>query len=278
MEKEKKVGRIVVITGASSGIGLKTKEIFEKNGNIVLTLARTNRENCDNFYKCDVSDDENVKQVFSDIKEKFGKIDVLVNNAGFGVSGAIELTPASDIKNIVDVNIMGVISCTKYALPLMSKGSKIINISSVCAMFPLPYRTFYCMTKSAVNSFTYGLKMECKPLGIEVCCVCPGDTKTNFTKNRVKIYDSNDRYGDRILQATNGIDSRENKRMKVDVVAKVVFKLSCKHSLPCHVIVGAKYKFLHFIMRFFPINMLLNVTERFFGGHKKNKNKTQKGT
>ncbi len=268
---KKNSGRIVVITGASSGIGLKAKEFFEKNGDVVLTLARTNRENCDNFFMCDVSNDDNVKQVFEEIKSKFGKIDVLVNNAGFGVSGAIELTPFSDIKKIVDVNIIGVVSCTRYALPLMSRGGKIINVSSVCAMFPLPYRTFYCMTKSAVSSFSYGLRMECKPLGIEVACVCPGDTKTNFTKNRVKIYDTNDRYGDRILQATSGIDGREDKRMDANTVARVIFKLSNKRSLPCQVIVGGKYKFLHFIMRFFPLNALLKVTERHFGGHKKQK-------
>lgn len=272
MKKNKKnAGRIVVITGASSGIGLRTKELFEQNGDIVVTLARTNRDNCDNFYLCDVSDDKNVEQVFSLIKEKFGKIDILVNNAGFGVSGAIELTPMDDIRKIVDVNIMGVVNCTKYALPLIGRGGKIINISSVCAMFPLPYRTFYCMTKSAVNSFSYGLKMECKPLGIEVGCVCPGDTKTNFTKNRVKIYETNARYGDRILQATSGIDSREDKRMSVDVVAKVVFNLSNRRSLPCHTIVGTKYKFLHFLMRFFPLSALIRATERLFGGHKKTK-------
>lgn len=270
----KKSKRIVVITGASSGIGLKTKELFEQNGDIVLTLARTNRENCNNFFMCDVSNDENVKNVFDEIKEKFGKIDILINNAGFGVSGAIELTPMSDIRKIVDVNIMGVVSCTKYALPLINKGGKIINISSVCAMFPLPYRTFYCMTKSAVSTFSYGLKMECKPLGIEVGCVCPGDTKTNFSKNRVKIFETNERYGDRISQATNGIDNREDKRMSVDIVAKVVFKLSNKRKLPCYTIVGGKYKALNFLMRFFPLSMLLNKTERLFGGHK---NKNTKG-
>lgn len=260
--------RIVVITGATSGIGLATKKLFEANGDIVITLARHNPDNIDNFFECDVSNEQIVKECFDNIGKTFKRIDVLICNAGFGVSGATELIDSKDINGIIDCNLLGAIYCYKYALPYIKEGGKIINISSVCAFFPLPYRTLYCASKSALNTFSLGVRMECKPLNIQVCSVCPGDTKTNFTKNRVKIYQTNERYGERIKKATEGIDNNEDKRMPASKVAKVVFKLCNKSKLKPYVIVGFKYKMLNFMMRFLPQSALLFFTEKFFGGHK----------
>lgn len=265
------MGKIVVITGATSGIGKVTREMFERNGDIVCSLARHDDGESKNFYACDVSNEQNVKEVFKKIGQQFGKIDILINNAGFGISGALELIDSEQITKMYDVNLFGTIYCYKYALKYMPKGSKIINISSACALFPLPYRGYYCSSKSAVSMLSNCMRMECKPLGIDVVAVCPGDVKTNFTKNRVKNYETNERYGDRIKNATEGIDGREDKRMKPECVAKKLVKISNKKKTKPYYIVGAKYKFLNFMMRFFPVSALLHFTEKFFGGHKKPK-------
>lgn len=266
---KEKIIRNVVITGGTSGIGKSCVDYFLQKGDNVIVLARKNPDNLPNFYACDVADEKQVMQVFSTIGTKYTKIDVLVNNAGLGISGAIELVDDKTSKNMFDVNYFGVINCYKYALPFMDKGSTVINLSSVCAFFPLPYRGLYCASKSAVNMLTYSQRMECKPFGVKVTAVCPGDVKTNFTKNRVKIFETNERYGDRIKIAAESIDSKQDERMEPIVVAKVVYKQSKKKNPKPYTIVGTKYKFLNFAMRFLPLNWLLHFTEKFFGGHKK---------
>ncbi len=275
--RKKKEKRVVVITGASSGIGLKLSKLYRDLGDEVISISRTNRENVNNFYSCDVGREEDVKLVFTKIANDFKKIDILVNNAGFGLSGALELTRSEDIKNLFDVNFFGAFYSYKYALPYMHEGSKIINISSVCAFFPLPYRGVYCASKSALNSLFLSARMECAPLKIQITNICPGDTKTNFTKNRVKNLSTNSRYENRIENATGKIDGRENKRMSVDKVAKKIYKIGEKKKLPPYKIIGFKYKFLYFLMRFFPLNTLLHFTEKFFGGRDTNKGGNTRG-
>ena len=265
----KTITRNVVITGGTSGIGKACKEYFESKGDNVIILARKNPENLSNFYVCDVTDEQQVMQTFATIGAKYAYIDVLVNNAGFGVSGAIELVDEKSNKDMMDVNYFGVINCYKYALPFMKKGASVINISSVCAMFPLPFRGLYCASKAAVNMLTYSQRMECMPFGVKVSAVCPGDVKTNFTKNRVKNFDTNERYGDRIKNAAESIDSKEDKRMQPIVVAKAIYKVSKKRKPKPYIIVGTKYKILNFAMRFLPLNWLLHFTSKFFGGFKK---------
>lgn len=270
MQKDRK--RVVVITGASMGLGLEMGKIYKSHGDYVIGLARSEPKESnifDSFFLCDVGDEETVKKTVDKISQEYNNIDILINNAGFGLSGALELTPSEDIQKILNVNVLGCIYVYKYALPLLKEGSKIINISSVCAFFPLPYRSLYCGSKAALNSIFFGVKMECKPLGIEVTNICPGDIKTNFTKNRVKIKDTSNRYSDRIANATNMLDNREDKRMKVGSVANKIYKISNKAKFKAYYIIGAKYRVLNFLMRFFPFGVLLHFTEKFFGGHKK---------
>ena len=142
------MSRIVVITGASSGIGSELKKLFEGVGDTVLTISRS--EGDENHYMADVSHDIKIRQVFNDIKEKYGKVDILINNAGVGMSGVTELLPLEDIEKVVNVNMYGVLNCVRSALPIMSEGAKIINMSSAMALFPVPFRAIYGAVKSAV--------------------------------------------------------------------------------------------------------------------------------
>ena len=260
--------RNIVITGGTSGIGKACLEKFLSSGDNVIVLARKNPDKLKNFVKCDVSNFEEVKNAFLEIKKQFDTIDVLISNAGYGLSGAIELVDNKEIEGLFDVNLFGVVNCYKCALPLMKKGSLIINMSSACAFFPLPFRGLYCSSKSAVNMLTYSMKMECEPFGVKVCAVCPGDVKTNFTKNRIKNFDTNDRYADRNKNATSKVDGREEKRMKPEKVANLVYKVSKKSRVKPYYIVGFKYRALKFAMRFLPLSSLLFFTSKIFGGKK----------
>lgn len=262
--------RVVIITGGDSGIGKQTANLFKQSKDIVYILDKTEKKE-ENYYTCDVSNEHQVKEIICEIGLKHRKIDIVINCAGYGVSGALELIDTKTMEGIFDVNTKGTYIVTKYAIKYMTKGSKIINIASACALFALPYRGLYCASKSAVNMLSLSFNMELKPLGIDVCSICPGDVKTNFTKNRVKIFETNERYGNRIANAAYSIDKNHNKRMDADVVAKAIFKVANKRKVKPMKIVSGKIKFLYFISKFIPLSLFIKLTEKFFGGHKEYK-------
>lgn len=261
------MNKVVVITGGSSGIGKATCELFTKNGDIVYILARS-VETSGNNYKCDVSCEEDVKFAIEDIAKKHGKIDILVNNAGYGISGALELTSTEQMERIFDVNTKGIFLTCKYAIKYMEKGSSIINISSTCALFPVPFRSLYCASKSATNMLSLGYAMELKESKIKVCTICPGETKSEFTKNRVKNFATNERYGNRIANASYSIDKKDDKRMPAIKVAKVIFKMANKRKPKAMKIVSGKMKFLYFAYKLLPMSIWIKLTNKMFGGYK----------
>ena len=260
------MNKIVVITGGTSGIGLALKTLYEQNGDTVITMSkRETGEN--NHYSVDMSDEDSVKNAFLDIGEKFKKIDVLINSAGFGMSGITELIETSDIKNLTEVNYYGTLYAVRSSLKFMEKGAKIINIASAMALFPVPFRAIYGSVKSAVLTLSFALKMELAPLGILVTAICPGDIKTNFTKNRVKNFKTSERYGNRLESATIKSDSREEKRIPCEKCAKQIYNKIKKNHLKPFYIIGNKYKFLYFLTKFTPKSWLLSMTEKLYGGN-----------
>ncbi len=266
---KKRESKIIVITGASSGIGKCTADMYRAKGETVINLSREKEIGYEEYsIVCDVSKEDMVQSAFKIIGEKYGKIDILINCAGFGVSGALELIPSDTFKNIMDVNLMGVYYCSKYALPFMTKGAKIINISSALGLWSVPFRGMYCTSKAAVLSFTYAQRLELCEAGIDVCAICPGDVKSNFCKNRVKNFDTNERYGERINRAVGFVDRHESKRMPPERVAKVILKQSYKRKSKPMSIVSTKYNICYFLLRFFPISFQLKMINLIFGGGK----------
>ena len=261
--------KIVIITGATSGIGRELKHRFEKDGSIVYALSLENLDNESNFIKCNITNETEINSAIEYIVQKHGKIDVLVNNAGYGLFGAAEILPTEQVEKQMDTNFLGAYMMSKECLKYMQKGAKIINISSACALFPLPYRSMYCVSKAAVSTFTDCLKMELKPLNIDVTAICPGDIKTPFIKNKVKIIETNEKYQDRIQNACDYVDSKNDKRMTIDYAVGKIYKIANKCKLKPMYIIGGKYKMLYFLTRFAPKSWYLNIVEKHFGGHKK---------
>ena len=259
------MNRIVVITGGTSGIGLDLKKLFVANGDIVLTLS-TRVIDDEMHYSVDMANQAQVTQAIQSIANKYGKIDILINNAGFGMSGITELIDFDEIKRLTEVNYYGVLYTTRASLKYMDKGSKIINISSAMALFPVPFRSIYGSIKAAVLNLSLSLRMELAPLGIDVVAICPGDIKTNFTQNRIKDFKTNERYGNRLKSATAQCDGRESKRIPSDKCAKAIFKKVNKTKTKPYYIIGGKYKVLNFITKITPKSWLLKITNRFYGG------------
>jgi len=260
------MNKIIVITGASSGIGKETAQIFKGLNDIVINISRTVEEN-EIGYSCDVTNEEGIKDVFEKIYEKYGKIDALINNAGYGLSGASELLPVEKVRHLFDVNVIGTVICSKYAMPILKENGHIVNISSAMALFPLPFRTMYSASKAAVLNISYGMRMEVNDFKINVSAICPGDVKTNFTKNRVKFFETNEKYGKRIENAASGLDDKEEKKMPANKVASVIVKQCYKNKTKPMVIVGGKYKVLYFISRIVPFSWVLKVIDNCFGGN-----------
>lgn len=259
------MNRTIVITGGTSGIGLALKEKFEKKGDKVITFSIDESDN-PNHYQGSVAHEIKVNQVFNDIFEKHGKIDMLINCAGFGMSAITEIAPMDKITAVMDVNFYGTLYCSRAALRYMSEGARIVNMSSAMALFPVPFKSIYGAAKSAVLSLSFAMKMELAPAGIDVVAICPGDTKTNFTKNRIKEFETTERYGDRLKNATEHHESKENKRMSVKFVANQIYRLINKKKTKPFYIVGGKYKMLYFLTRLTPKSLLINMTGKKLGG------------
>lgn len=248
------MSKIAIVTGASSGIGKCEKARLEEAGYKVYNFSRHNHEGGTNFVEVDVTNRAAVFEAVNKLVETEGHIDLLVNNAGFGIAGAIETTPEELAKSQLEVNFWGMVNCTQAVLPHMraQKGGRIINTSSVAAVFSIPFQAFYSCSKAAINSFTSALRNEVKDFGITACAVMPGDIKTGFTKNRIKTeetkaYDNQDR-------SIGVMEKDEINGMSPDVVAKLVKKLALKKHVKPLYTVGAKYKLLVFISRFFSHN------------------------
>lgn len=257
---------VVVITGASSGIGLETARLFAKDSNnFVYALNRSEvKEDYINWIKCDVSDTSSISKAIELITSKHSNIDILINNAGMGISGAVEYHTEDEIRRIIDVNLVGLINVSRLSLPYMKKGSKIINVSSVAGLISIPYQTLYSVSKSGVLAFSNGLRNEVRPLGIKVTSILPGDTKTNFTQNREKSID-NGRYGKRIENSVRKMEKDETNGVSALKVAKKVYKVSKKKNPNTYYVVGFSYAFLVFLSRILPKRLVNWIIFKIYG-------------
>ncbi|HOR17827.1 MAG TPA: SDR family NAD(P)-dependent oxidoreductase [Bacilli bacterium] len=259
--------RVVVITGGSSGIGETTARYLSHRGDIVYSLSRTKKDIFGIHYlECDVTSIEQVRDSFIKIIGQTGKIDVVINNAGIGIGGPVENTKMESIKQIINVNMMGVFNVCKIAIPYLkiSRG-KIINIGSVAGELTIPFQTFYSVTKSAIMAYSEGLALELKPFGVKVTCILPGDTKTSFTKNRENEVDINKEYSVRYYKSITKMEEDEKNGMLPIAVSKVIYRTIKKKNPGVKVVVGFSYRFLLFLKRFLPERLVLYILYKMYG-------------
>ena len=180
--------KIILITGASSGIGKDTALQLIKEGHIVYGAARRVEKMQDlvaaggKAIKMDVTREEDVKATVQQVLKEQGKIDVLFNNAGYGLFGAVELITIEEARRQFDVNIFGLARMTKEVIPLMREQGKgtIINMSSVGGKVYSPFGAWYHSTKHALEGWSDCLRLELKPFNIDVVLIEPGAIATEF--------------------------------------------------------------------------------------------------
>lgn len=173
----------LLITGASSGIGKAAAALFAERGYQVFDLSRRGT------IPCDVTDEASVQRAVAEVMRRTDHIDVLILNAGFGISGPAECTPVEDVRRQMDVNFTGAVAVVQQVLPYMRqrRQGRIIFTSSVAAILPIPYQSFYSASKAAINAFALALQNEVRDYGICVSVLMPGDVRTGFTAARKKV-------------------------------------------------------------------------------------------
>lgn len=253
------MNKVVIITGGSSGIGLCTAAALRDRGCKVYELSRRDSEVAGiTHIKCDITDEAQIAAAVGQVMAENGRIDILINNAGFGISGAVEFTNTTDVRRLFDVNFFGMVRMNRAVLPLMRRqgGGRIVNLSSVAAPVPIPFQTYYSAGKAAVNSYTMALSNEVKPFGITVCAVMPGDIKTGFTSARQKNIAGDDIYGGRITRSVAGMEKDEQTGMDPAKAGAFIASVALKNSRKPLYTIGFGYKCAVFLTKILPARWL----------------------
>src|ERR687894_573294 len=192
-------GKVAVVTGASSGIGEATvMELASRGASVVAAarsvdkledLARRTAAYGVRIAETDVADRNSVEAMVEQVVAAFGSLDVLVNNAGLGLSGRVAELRAEDLRYVFEVNTIGPLHCIRAALPHMGRGGRIINVSSVVGRRSVPKVGGYCATKFALNALSDALRVEIAERGVTVTSVYPGTTRTAFRDNSRRTKD-----------------------------------------------------------------------------------------
>lgn len=220
--------RVILITGASSGMGYETAKLLGQQGHIVYAAARRVKpmEGLKEFgvipVKLDVTDDKNNIEVVEKIISEQKRIDVLINNAGYGLYGPVEDVTMEDARYQFDVNIFGLAHITKEVLPYMRKqqSGRIINLSSMGGKVYTPLGAWYHATKHALEGWSDCLRLEVKQFGIDVVLIEPGLIKTNFISvvaDKMEKYIEGSAYNKLIDPYIKMMNSPQMAKMGTDV-------------------------------------------------------------
>lgn len=247
--------KTAIVTGANSGIGRCTAIALKNAGCIVYDFSRRDIpvEGIKHI-KVDVTDESSIESAVNQVIINEGKIDILVNCAGFGISGAVEFTTTAAAKSQFEVNFFGMVNMNKAVIPYMRKNNsgRIVNISSVAAVAHIPFQTFYSASKAATESYTCALDNEVRPFGISVTAIEPGDICTEFTQARQKSFDGDDVYNGKISRSVSGMEKDEQKGMKPEIAGDYIAKIALKKNVKPIYAIGTSYKILSVLCKTFP--------------------------
>ena len=213
-----------------------------------------------------MTDEEQVRRAIQQIAAREKHIDIVINNAGFGISGAIEYTDTEEAKRQFDVNFFGMVRVNRAVLPIMHRQGygRIINMSSVAAPIAIPFQAYYSASKAAVRTYSMALYSEVKPYGIEVCAIMPGDIATGFTAARRKNPDGDKEYGGRISRSVAVMEHDEQTGITAETAGKYVAEKAIRPRVPVLCTLGGKYKLFVFLTRLLPTKALVELVGKIY--------------
>ncbi len=224
--------KVVLITGASSGIGKSIGEFLTEKGFKVYGTSRNPEKYSDSKFELltlDVRNPESIQIAITHIIKFSNRIDVVINNAGVGITGPLEEIPMMEIKNNFETNFFGPIEVIKAVLPQMrnQKSGLIINITSIAGYMGLPFRSIYSASKGALELISESLNMEVKSFGINITNVAPGDFATNIASGRfhspvISGSDYEIKYAQNLETIYNHVDSGSNPIEMAEAIYKII--------------------------------------------------------
>jgi NAD(P)-dependent dehydrogenase (short-subunit alcohol dehydrogenase family) len=226
------MSKVVLITGGSSGIGKSIGEFLHQKGFVVYGTSRNPEKITNSIFPLvalDVRDKQSIVNCIAEVIQKSGRLDIVINNAGVGITGPIEEIPTEEIRNNFETNLFGPIEVMKSVLPQMrdQKSGLIINITSIAGYMGLPYRGIYSASKGALELITEALRMEVKSFGIQITNVAPGDFATNIAAGRyhapvVKGSAYEVPYGNTLKEMDSHVDSGSNPNEMAEAIFAII--------------------------------------------------------
>ena len=226
------MSKVVLITGGSSGIGKSIGEFLHHKGFVVYGTSRNPERVLNSVFPLvalDVRDANSIRLAIAKIIATTARLDIVINNAGVGITGPLEEIPMEEMKNNFDTNFFGPIEVMKAALPQMriQKSGLIINVTSIAGYMGLPYRGIYSASKGALELITEALRMEVKSFGIHITNVAPGDFATNIASGRyhapvIKGSAYEVSYGESLRTMDEHVDGGSNPNEMAEAVYKII--------------------------------------------------------
>jgi len=226
------MSKVVLVTGGSSGIGKSIGEFLHRKGFTVYGTSRNPERILNSVFPLvalDVRNVDSIQLAVAKIIATSGRLDIVINNAGVGITGPLEEIPMEEIKNNFETNFFGPIEVMKVVLPQMrlQKSGLIINITSIAGYMGLPYRSVYSASKGALELITEALRMEVKSFGIHLTNVAPGDFATNIAAGRfhapvIKGSAYEYSYGNTLKAMDEHVDSGSNPNEMAEAVYKII--------------------------------------------------------
>ena len=272
--QDKNNQKIVVVTGASSGIGRATAFLMAQQGHQVIATSRhmgklsplleeTRNSGCSIVpEEVNINKSDELERFFERLFEHFGCVDVLINNAGYGLKGSINTINTQQLRDQFDTNLFAAISTMKAVLPMMIEREDgcIINITSILGRIAIPYMGAYVSSKFALEGVSEAMRIELAPYGVRVCVVEPGLFKTNFGDN--VVYATTDSKND----FESGQKRNYNRRLKggnPDRVAKKISQLASKKNPKFRTTVGWDAYWASLAARYLPQKLFLSVVQKY---------------
>jgi NAD(P)-dependent dehydrogenase (short-subunit alcohol dehydrogenase family) len=266
--------KTVFITGSSSGIGKAAVKYFAEQGwNVAATMRKPEaekdlRESASlRLIRLDVQDADSINHAVQQAIEAFGKIDVLVNNAGYGLAGVAEFAKTDDISRQFEVNVFGLMAVTNAILPHFraNKSGRIVNVSSMGGRLTFPMFAYYHSTKFAVEGYSESLNYELNPLGISVKLVEPGSTKTEFAGSSLNMVQTdNPDYAPLQNKLVEAMKDSSNFPSEAQDVARVIFRAATTTSARMRFMVGSDARLMWTIKKIFGTNAQQRVVKMFY--------------
>jgi NAD(P)-dependent dehydrogenase (short-subunit alcohol dehydrogenase family) len=224
--------KVVVVSGASAGIGRACADALHARGHRVYGASRTIEKLAPRpafeLLALDVDDEHQVARAIATVLEREGRIDALVQCAGYAVAGSIEDTSLAEARAQLETNFFGAVSLARAVVPVMraQRDGVIVNVSSIAGIIPMPFQAYYSASKAALSAFTRALRMEVAPFGVRVATVEPGDHKTEFTARRKLAANAkSDAYGATFARALAVMEKDEQGGSAAEPVGALVARI-----------------------------------------------------